>query len=328
MSLLSRELAIATHLQPREPAEHIRDVAGAPTPPRRSAGGRTDRLAYLLVAPAVVTLGCFILAPAALVMFLSLFHWSILDLRLSFEGLGNYHQLLEDSQWWHSVRQTALFACISVPLGLGTGLFVAQLLRRNIRGRGLIQVAILSPYIMPGVATIVIWQWIFNSQYGLLDAVLAAVHLPRINWLGSQSAVIPAMVIYYVWQMSGFCAVVYLAALAQIPAEIPDAARIDGAGDRSIFWRVIWPLLSPTTYFLLLISAIDALKVFSIPYVLTTGTGGPNQSAVTIGFYLYQEAFVYLNGGYSAAISTAFLVFILLATAFLSRLTSRRVFYR
>ena len=137
----------------------------------------------------------------------------------------------------------------------------------------------------------------------------------------------PAIIIYGVWQHTGLNLVIYLAGLANIPAEMEEAARVDGARPWSVFWRITWPLLSPTTYFLLFINLISSFKVFVPVYVFTQHTGGANKAAETIGFYLYQQAFEFFHAGYAGAISVAFFLLILVLTGVQVRFFSRRVFY-
>ncbi|TMC06466.1 MAG: sugar ABC transporter permease [Chloroflexi bacterium] len=137
----------------------------------------------------------------------------------------------------------------------------------------------------------------------------------------------PAIIIYGIWQHTGLNLVIYLAGLANIPADLQEAARVDGAGPWRVFWRITWPLLSPTTYFLLFINLIGSFKVTVPVYVFTDNTGGPDQAAETIGFYLYQQAFAFFHAGYAGAISVAFFLLILAITGIQMRFASRRVFY-
>ncbi len=137
----------------------------------------------------------------------------------------------------------------------------------------------------------------------------------------------PAIIVYGVWQHTGLNLVIYLAGLANVPAEMQEAARVDGAGPWRVFWRITWPLLSPTTYFLLFINLIGSFKVFVPVYVFTGGSGGPDNAAITIGYYLYRQAFAFFHAGYAAAISVALFVLILVLTGAQMRFFSRRVFY-
>jgi ABC-type sugar transport system permease subunit len=270
----------------------------------------------------------FLLIPALWVFGLSLFRWDLIANNPAFVGLANFQRLfLRDDLWWQSVRQTIYYTGVSVPASMALGLFLAVVLNARMPGRHLLRGAVFAPYVTPVVATIVIWQWIFNADYGVLNALLGAVHLPRPGWVRSQDWIMPALIVYSVWQHTGLNLVIYLAGLANIPAELQEAARVDGAGAWSVFWRVTWPLLSPTTYFLLFINLIGSFKVFVPVYVFTGNTGGPNKAAETIGFYLYQQAFQFFHAGYAAAISVALFVLILVLTGAQMLFFSRRVFY-
>jgi ABC-type sugar transport system permease subunit len=313
-------------LDPSAPLAEPTSVAAA-----RAGGRRADRLgltAYAFLAPALAVLLVFLLAPAVWVFGLSLFRWDLIANNPTFVGLANFERLLfRDDLWWQSVRQTVYYTAVSVPVSMALGLLLAMLLNARMPGRNLLRGAVFAPYVTPFVATIVIWIWILNPDYGVLNALLRALHLPSPAWTRSQDWIMPALIIYGVWQHTGLNLVIYLAGLANLPAELHEAARVDGAGPWSVFWRVTWPLLSPTTYFLLFINLIGSFKVVVPVYVFTSNTGGPNHAAETIGFYLYQQAFAFFHAGYAGAISVAFFLLILAVTAIQMRFSSRRVFY-
>jgi multiple sugar transport system permease protein len=311
-----------------DPASSPATSAVAWTGPEGRASGRRSVAGYAFLAPAFAILLLFLLVPAVWVFGLSLFRWDLIAENPTFVGLGNFERLLlRDDLWWQSVRQTVYYTAVSVPASMALGLLLALLLRARMPGRHLLRGAVFAPYVTPFVATIVIWQWIFNSDYGVLNAMLGALHLPRPGWIHSQEWIMPAIIVYGVWQHTGLNLVVYLAGLAGIPAETEEAARVDGAGTWNVFRWITWPLLSPTTYFLLFVNLIGSFKVFVPVYVFTTNTGGPNRAAETIGFYLYQQAFAFFHAGYAGAISVAFFVLILALTAVQLRFFSRRVFY-
>lgn len=289
---------------------------------------RSSRTAYAFLAPAAVLLAVFLLAPAVWVLGLSLFRWDLIASNPAFVGLGNFERLLRDELWWQSVRQTLYYTAVSVPASMALGLLLAVLLSGRLPGRGLLRGAVFAPYVTPLVATVVIWQWIFNADYGVLNALLGAVHLPRPGWLDSARWIMPAVIVYGVWQGTGLNLVIYLAGLSNIPAQLHEAARVDGATAWSVFRHITWPLLSPTTYFLLFVNLVGSFKVFAPVYLFTIDTGGPDHAAETIGFYLYQQAFTFFHAGYAGAISVAFFVLVLGVTAVQLRFASRRVFYR
>jgi multiple sugar transport system permease protein len=305
-------------------------LTSSPAVARREGrpAGRASLAGYAFIAPAFVILLAFLLVPAIWVFGLSLFRWDLIANNPTFVGPANFARLLlRDDLWWQSVRQTLYYTAVSVPAGMALGLLLAVLLDAKLPGRHLLRGAVFAPYVTPFVATIVIWIWIFNPDYGVLNSLLGAVHLPRPGWTRSSDWIMPAIIIYGVWQHTGLNLVIYLAGLASIPAELQEAARVDGAGPWRVFWRITWPLLSPTTYFLLFINLIGSFKVVVPVYVFTGNTGGPDDAAETIGFYLYQQAFAFFHAGYAGAISVAFFVLILLVTGIQMRFSSRRVFY-
>ncbi|HKC19371.1 MAG TPA: sugar ABC transporter permease, partial [Candidatus Dormibacteraeota bacterium] len=209
---------------------------------------------------------------------------------------------------------------------------LALLLNTRLAGRSIFRAAVFAPYVTPAVATIVIWEWIFNHDYGLLNSVLVVFHLPKIAWLTDSNAIMPSVIVYSLWATVGFNVVIFLAGLANIPPDLQEAARVDGAGPWQVFRRITWPMLSPTTYFVLLISSIASFKVFNVVYVLTESdagvTGGPDRAALTIGVYLYKQAFEFFRAGYASAISVVLFAIILVVTLIQMRVASRRVFYR
>jgi multiple sugar transport system permease protein len=289
---------------------------------------------YLFVAPALLLLVVFLVVPAISAFLLSLYRWDLISSNPTFVGAANFERLLlRDTLWWQSVWQTVYFVGVSVPLGMALALLLAAMLHARLPGRGLLRAAIFSPYVTPPVATISIWAWMFNADYGLVNSILAVFHLPKLGWLITPEWIMPAIIIYSIWSYTGLNFVLFLAGLSNIPAELTEAARVDGATAWQGFWRVTWPLLTPTTYFVLIISVIGSFKVFNVVYLFTVSgsagaTGGPNHAASTIGFYLWQEAFQFYHAGYAGAISVLFFVFLVALTLVQTRMFSGRVFYR
>ena len=295
---------------------------------RLRAATREALEAYAFLTPAMLILLVFIVVPAFYVLWISLLRWDLIAPSGNFIGFGNYSRLLQDRLWWQSLGQTLYFVLGSVPTGMALALGLALLLNSRLPGRGILRGAIFAPFVTPAVATIVIWEWILNTDYGLVNAILAAFHGPKIGWLIDANWIMPAVILYTLWATTGFNMVIFLAGLANIPADLQDAARADGAGEWQVFWNVTWPLLTPTTYFVLLISSISSFKVFNVVFVLTDGTGGPNRAAQTVGLYLYQQAFTFFHAGYASAISVTLFVIILALTLAQVRIGSRKVFYR
>lgn len=303
-------------------------VAPAATRVRARAFGRETFEGYFFLAPALLILTVFLVVPTIWVLGLSLFKWDFVGDPV-FVGLRNYGRLITTDELFHkALWQTVYFVLGTVPTGIALSLFIAVLLNARVPARGFLRAVIYSPYVMPVVATTVLWQWIFNADYGLANAVLGVFHLPKLGWIRSPQWIMPAIIVYSLWHYTGYNVVIFLAGLANIPPELEEAARVDGAGRWHVFRHVTWPLLTPTTYFVLFVSLISSFKVFTQIYQFTTHSGGPDLAAVTIGFYLYQEAFQYQRAGYASAISVVLFLIIVLVTLFQIRFASRRVFYR
>ncbi len=297
--------------------------------PRRPAGGRDTLEAFGFLAPAVLVLVVFLLAPAIWVFWLSLYKWDLIAQNPDFVGLDNFRILLTHDTTFHkALFQTVYYVGASVPLGMALGLGIALLLNRGIRGRGLMRSAIFAPYVMPIVAVAIIWGWMLNPDFGVINAALKGLHLPTLQWLQSSRTVLPSIILFSLWQHVGYNAVIFLAGLSNIPPELEEAARVDGARSWTIFWHITWPLLSPTTYFVLLISMIASFKVLVPVLVLVSSTGGPDNAALTVGVYLYNQAFGSFHAGYAGAISVVLFVIILAITLVQARVFSRRVFYQ
>ncbi len=278
----------------------------------------------------------FILVPALWIFWLSLQRWDLISGSSDYIATANYERLLlRDDVFRKAVWQTVYFVAGSVPTSMTLGLLLAVLLNRTMPARDLLRTLIFTPYVMPIVSTALIFSFIYHPDVGVLNAALRAVGLPKVAWLDSPRAIMPAIIIYSVWQHTGYNTVIFLAGLANLPPEIDEAARVDGARAWSRFWRVTWPLLSPTTYFVLLINMIASFKVVQPILIFTGGVsgasaggGGPDKAAETIGYYLYVQAFSFFHAGYAAAISVVLFLIILLITGSQVGLLSRRVFYR
>ncbi|HEY8680118.1 MAG TPA: sugar ABC transporter permease [Candidatus Dormibacteraeota bacterium] len=291
---------------------------------------------YLLISPAMVLLIVFILIPALWIFWLSFQRWDLISGSSDFIATANYERLLlRDDVFHKAVWQTLYFVAGTVPTSMALGLFLAVLLNRTMPFRDFLRTLIFTPYVMPIVSTALIFSFIYHPDVGVLNAALQAVGLPKVMWLDSPQAIMPAIIIYSVWQHTGYNTVIFLAGLSNLPPEIDEAARVDGARAWSRFWLVTWPLLSPTTYFVLLINMVASFKVVQPILIFaggvggaTSGGGGPDKAAETIGYYLYVQAFSFFHAGYAAAISVVLFLIILAITGLQVGFLSRRVFYR
>ncbi|GLK99206.1 carbohydrate ABC transporter permease [Dactylosporangium matsuzakiense] len=292
---------------------------------RRSAEGF---LGLTLMAPAVLPLLVFFVAPSVFVAVISLYKWSLLGDSPAFTGVDNYVQLVHDDRFWQAFRQTGYYALLTVPTTTVLGFVLGWALYRRMRMSHAYEAVIFSPYVLPPVATMLTWTWIFHGNFGVLNALLGKVGVGPVDWLGDPHWIVPSMAVYGVWQGTGFCVVLYLSSFGRIPREVYEAAAVDGAGPARMLRSIVLPLVSPTTYMLLIFNTSAALKVFVVSFMFTAGTGGTDSSGLTVNLYQYQQAFVNFDGGYGAAVATTLTAVIMAVLAVGAALGQRGVFYR
>lgn len=290
---------------------------------RRKIG---DWLAFLgFVAPNFILLTVFTFWPVVYSLYLSFYRWNMISPTKKFLGLENYTRMLEDPIFWQTLRNTALLAAGTVFIKLGIALFLAVLLNQKLRGRNFYRAVIFSPTFTTSVAIAMVWSWIFDPYYGLLKLPLNWLGLQSPNWLIDPNWALPAVMIVVIWAGIGYDMVIFLAGLQAIPIDLYEAARVDGASRWSLFWGITFPLLSPTTFFLLIISIVSAFKAFDIVAVMTGG--GPLNSTNVYVFYLYQNAFRWFKTGYASALAVVLFAIILVITIIQVRLSRRWVHY-
>jgi multiple sugar transport system permease protein len=291
---------------------------------RRGARGvlhemRREWTAYLFNAPGLILFAVFTVYAIYLSIFLSFHEWDLLSPEKPFVGLDNYREVLQDQDFHDAIGHTFYFTAGVVPLTMIIGLLLAVLLNTHVRGLGLFRTAYYLPVITPLVVASIIWKWVYNVDSGLANYYLLQLGVidQPLLWLSDRDLAMPAVILMNVWKGAGFSMVVYLAGLQAIPNELYEAADVDGAGPWTKFRRITLPLLAPTTFFLLIINSIGAMKAFTQIFVMTNGgPPGPGGATTTAVFYVYTEAFRFLKMGYAAALGYA-LFAILFVFAFL-----------
>ena len=280
------------------------------------SGIRSGRYAPLYLSPALAVFLVFAFGPAIFVLYISFFQWNLLEPSLShFIGVANYQTLFASPAFWHSALISAYFVVASVVLSTVAGLGLALLLLRQRTLHKVVRLAVFSPYFTPIVATSIVWVWIFNPQFGLLDALLKIVHLPAVGWLESVTWAMPAILLYTMWHDIGFTVIIFLAGLAAVSVELREAARVDGASALRETWHVVLPQITGTLLFVIVITTVNSLQAFTQFYTMTGG--GPVNATTTTGYLVYQNAFVFYNTGYGAAM--AVVLFIVIALVSLSQ---------
>ncbi|TCL68095.1 sugar ABC transporter permease [Rhizobium sp. BK251] len=284
------------------------------------------RIAWLLAAPAITLLFLFVLLPVVAVIFLGFTDFELGYAKFRFVGFENYAHLLTDRTFRKSLWNTTVYTAIVGPVSIILGLGIAMLIEGEVRGRAFFRTAYFLPVASLIVAMATVWQYMFHPTIGPINALLGLVGLPGPNWLGSSATVLYSLSIIGVWQAVGFNMVLFLAGLTAIPRELYAAAEVDGAKsalDR--FLLVTWPMLGPTTLFVITISITNAVKVFETVKTLTDG--GPNKASEVLLFTIYQEGFVYLRVGYASAMTVVFLLILVVLMFLQYRVLDRRVHY-
>ena len=236
-------------------------------------------------------------------------------------GLKNYTDIPSDSVFWTSAWNTLVFTIGTVPTSAAIGLLLAVLLNRKLPGRGLIRSLYFLPMVVSGVAVSLVMAWIFNADNGIANAALQALGLPRITWLSSPNWAMFTVIITVVWGRIGFCMVTYLAALQNINPSVLEAASVDGAGAGKRFSNIVWPLLRPTTYILIVLNVVFSIQAFDVIYVLTGG--GPGFSTTVLVQYIFRAAFTQGNMGYASAVGVLLVLTLLVLTLVRNRLAKR-----
>jgi multiple sugar transport system permease protein len=291
---------------------------GAPASPPadRSTARRRRKLREALegwgfVVPALVIVLGLSIFPAIWAFFLSLQKWNGFSPAENV-GLGNYQQMVTDTELHDAFFHTVLYVVLFVPTSIGLGLFLAVALNRRIRFIGLYRTAIFVPFVASAAVTGILTTYLFNPQFGLVNNVLRVLGLPQQGWLEDPSQSMVVITIMSLWGQAAFTTVIYLAALQDTPAELLEAARIDGANKWEAFWAVVWPQLMPVTIFATIWQLIGAIQLFDLVY--TTTRGGPLNATQTIVYYLWQTAFQKLQFGYGSAVAYGLFALTLIIT--------------
>lgn len=284
----------------------------APRRPGQRRRARRDTLGgWAFITPAFLIVVGLSLFPAGWAFVLSLQKWNGFS-EPKFVGARNYAKLMTDEEFWHAVMHTGLYVLLFVPASVLAGLFLAVALNRSIRFIGLYRTAIFVPFVASAAATGILSTYLFSPQYGLVNNVLRVLGLPAQGWLEDPSQAMVVIAIMSLWGEAAFTTVIYLAALQDIPVELLEAARIDGATPWQTFWRIVWPELGPVTVFVTIWQAIGALQLFDLVY--TTTRGGPLDATKTVVYFLWEKAFKGLDFGYGSAAAYVLFAVTLLIT--------------
>jgi multiple sugar transport system permease protein len=244
--------------------------------------------------------------------------------RYKWIGINNYLRMLSDQNLLVSLGNTAYFVIFSVPLGILCALLLALLLNLKVKGMSLYRTTFYLPTIVPPVASAVIWSWVFNRQYGILNSILALFGINGPGWLSDPVWAKPALIIMSVWG-SGNLMVIFLAGLQDVPQELYDAAEVDGANRWQRFRYITYPFLTPQMFFALITGLIGGFQYFTPTYVMTGG--GPANATLMYALYLYFNAFQYFKMGYASAMAWVLFIIVVVCTVVVFKTTARYVYY-
>lgn len=257
--------------------------------------------AILFLSPTLVIFSTFILFPVFFSFYLSFQKWNMFSGEATYVGLDNYIRMFESAEFWIVLKNTAIYTLGTIPLNMALSLAIAYVLNKKLAGKKFLRTAFFAPVIISPVAAAVIWRWMYDPNFGLVNYFIGFFGFDAVNWLNEPTAAMFALIIMGVWKTFGINMVMFSAGLQGIPDSYYEAAELDGAGKFAKFWHITIPMLAPTTFFIMIMSMISSFQVFDLVYVLTSG--GPLGSTKVLVFYVYEYAFKFFEMGYASAIS-------------------------
>src|SRR5579883_2672992 len=281
---------------------------------------------YIFLSPILIGMLVLSVGPI-LVSFISSFtQWDIVS-PPQWIGAGNYKEIVSSDLFWQVLRNTFYYVALAVPLTIVLSLFLAIAVNRKLKGIGLFRTVYFLPVVTSMVAVAIVWGWLYNPEYGLINYVLRSwfgVQGPA--WLRDPNWAMPAMIIVGVWKALGYNMMIFLAGLQSVPDEYYEAARLDGANTRQRFFSITLPMLTPTIFFVLVVTLIGSFQVFEQTYILTRG--GPANATLTISYFIFQNAFQFFRMGYASALAYVLFAIVFVLTLIQLRYQKKWVFYQ
>ncbi|MFV2084457.1 carbohydrate ABC transporter permease [Micromonospora sp. LOL_021] len=302
----------------------VASASRAPRPPRRRRrlGAERRRAAYLMLAPSVIHLIWWIGLPVVATFGLAFTDYDIIAGTVEWAGLDNFRQIFADDIWNLSIWHTVVFTFFTVPVAMAIAVVIAVLLNQRIKALAWYRAAFFMPHITATVAIALVWMWMFEPNLGLFNLLLGWIGVNGPAWLSDPDWAMPAVILVSIWKGIGLKMLIYLAALQNIPHDLYEAANIDGASGPRKFFAITLPLLKPATFFVFIVSMIDAFQVFDQVYVLTPD-GGPANSTTVMTYEIYRTAFGEFDISAACAQSVVLFAFLLVLTVIGRRLTGK-----
>ncbi len=292
---------------------------------KRSSLKRKEHIVgYLFILPNMIGIFIFVLGPVVAGLLLSFTKWDLLSSPI-WIGINNYKELLHDPLFWTSLKNTAYYAVLTVPAFLIFSLLLAILVNRSLKGINIFRAIYFIPVVTSVTAISIVWKWIYNPEFGILNFLLGFIGVSPKQWLSDSKLAMPCIAIMSIWHGVGYDMMISLAGLKGIPSQLYEAAKIDGASRIQMFLWITLPLLTPTLFFLLVINLIGSFQVFGEIYVMTDG--GPGNATLTYSYFLYQNAFTWFKMGYASSLGYVLFLIIFILTLIQFRFLGRRVAY-
>ena len=282
--------------------------------------------AWLLLLPAATLLALFTHYPAIANLWHSFYSTPRGSRPAAFVGLDNYRQLVDDPIFWQSLTNNLWYALGTIPLSIALALLMAVWVNERLPGRGVLRLAYFTPTILPMIAVANIWLFFYTPGYGLIEQVSGALGFPSHNWLGSRSTALPALMVVTIWKEAGFFMIFYLAALQSMSPNLAEAAAIEGASRWHFFRRVLFPLLMPTTLFVLVNAVINAFRL--VDHVVVMTRGGPDNATSLLLYYIFETGFRFWDSAYAAALTMVLLLLLAAVAIAQFAFLERRTHYR
>lgn len=291
---------------------------------RISMAGKETVWGYLFILPWIIGLAIFLAGPILAAFYFGFTKYDILSSPV-WIGLGNYHQILtDDPLFWKSLYNTVYFVGLSVSLRMIIGFILALLLNAKIRGIVVLRACYYLPVVVPIVATSILWSWILQPQFGVINYFMEMAKLPRIQWIVSEAWSKPSIVLVSLWRL-GETMIIFLAGLQAIPRQLYEAAEVDGTSQWSKLTKITIPMLTPTIFFNLVIAIINSFQVFSVAYIITGG--GPLNSTLFYMLYIFRQGFEYFHMGYASALAVILFLIIVILTILVVKSAKSWVYY-
>lgn len=280
-----------------------------------------------MIAPTMIGLIVLNIIPIFQTLYLSFFKSGAFGKGNIFVGFDNYATMFHDPQVWYAVRNTLVYTCIVVPVTVVIALLLAAALNGKIKGKGIYRTIYFIPMVAAPAAVTMVWKWLYNNQYGLINHFLNSMGLDSVNWIDDPNVAMISIAVIGIWSNIGYSMVLLLAGLQEIPRDYYEASNIDGASPVKQFFSITIPLLSPTLFFVLVTSIITAMQMFDVVYMMLDVTSPSYDSTVTLVYLFYNNSFKYSNKGYGSAIVMLLLAIIMVITVIQQKLQKKWVNY-